>query len=196
MRSHLLASGRTRDATLVSVLAYAGLRPGEALALTWGDVRDRTIMVSKRATLGTVTAGTKSSRRSVRAVTMPAALRGDLLEWQLLSGRPTSGTLVFPTRTGAVWSEYDYRNWRRRIFAPAAASAGVAGIRPYDLRHSFASLLLAQGRSVIDVADQLGHAPTLTLDTYGHVMRELEGRNLGPDDAIAAARRLRTAESG
>jgi hypothetical protein len=58
------------------------------------------------------------------------------------------------------------------------------------------SLLLAQGRSVIDVADQLGHAPTLTLDTHGHVMRELAGRNLGPDEAIAAARRLRIAESG
>jgi integrase len=71
----------------------------------------------------------------------------------------------------------------------------VPGIRPYDLRHSFASLLLAQGRSVIDVADQLGHAPTLTLDTYGQVMRELEGRNQGPDE-IAAARQLRTAESG
>ena len=196
MRSHLLAQGRVGDAALVSVLAYAGLRPGEALALTWSDVRDRTLMVSKRASLGTVTDGAKSSRRSVRAVTMPAALRGDLLEWQLLNGRPTPSTLVFPARSGAVWSEYDYRNWRRRIFAPAATAAGVSGIRPYDLRHSFASLLLAQGRSVIDVADQLGHAPTLTLDTYGHVMRELEGRNLGPDEAIARARRLRTAESG
>jgi hypothetical protein len=54
-------------------------------------------------------------------------------------------------------------------------AAGLPGIRPYDLRHSFASLLLAAGQSVIDVADQLGHAPTLTPDTYGHVMRELEG---------------------
>jgi integrase len=98
---------------------------------------------------------------------------------------------VFRARSGAVWSEFDYRTWRRRIFAPAAAAAGAPGIRFYDLRHSFASLLLAQGRSVIDVADQLGHAPRLTLDTYGHVMRELEGRNVGPT-AIAAARRLRT----
>ena len=66
----------------------------------------------------------------------------------------------------------------------------------YDLRHSFASLLLAGGRLVIDVADQLGHAPTLTLDTYGHVMRELEGVRQSPDEAIAAARRLPSAQSG
>jgi integrase len=36
-----------RDATLVSVLAYAGLRPGEALGLRWGDIRDRTILVQR-----------------------------------------------------------------------------------------------------------------------------------------------------
>jgi integrase len=35
----------TRDATLISVLAYAGLRPGEALGLRWGDIRERTILV-------------------------------------------------------------------------------------------------------------------------------------------------------
>lgn len=84
----------------------------------------------------------------------------------------------------------------RREPRPAGTAAEVPGIRPYYLRHSFASLLLAQGRSVIDVDDQLGHAPTPTLDTYGHVMRELEGRNQRPDEAIAAARQLRSAESG
>ena len=43
---------RQRDAVLVSVLAYAGLRPGEALALTWLDVRDCTLLV-EHATDGT-----------------------------------------------------------------------------------------------------------------------------------------------
>ena len=41
-----------QDATLVSVLAYAGLRPGEALALTWGDVGERTILVERSVALG------------------------------------------------------------------------------------------------------------------------------------------------
>src|SRR5207302_3998981 len=36
-----------RDATLISVLAYAGLRPGEALALRWGDVADGTLIVER-----------------------------------------------------------------------------------------------------------------------------------------------------
>ena len=45
LRAHLLDSGQMRDAVLVSVLAYSGLRPSEALALTWSHVRERTILV-------------------------------------------------------------------------------------------------------------------------------------------------------
>ena len=59
-----------QDATLVSVLAYAGLRPGEALALTWADVGERTILVERSVALGEVKeTKTRSSRG--RAVVSP-----------------------------------------------------------------------------------------------------------------------------
>ena len=45
---------------------------------------------------------------------------------------------------------------------------------PYALLHSFASLLLHEGRSVMYVARELGHDARLTLTTYGHVMDELD----------------------
>jgi hypothetical protein len=48
------------------------------------------------------------------------------------------------------------------------------GATPSALRHSFASLLLHEGRSVIYVARQLGHDARLTLTTYGHVIDELD----------------------
>ena len=61
--------------------------------------------------------------------------------------------------------------------------------RPYDLRHSFASLLLHEGRSVIYVARQLGHDARLTLSTYGHVIDELEHvPRIDAEAAIAEAR--------
>jgi integrase len=61
---------------------------------------------------------------------------------------------------------------------------------PYDLRHSFASLLIHEKRlSIVEIADQMGHAPTMTSDTYGHVMRELRGAEpVSAEDQIRRAR--------
>jgi Phage integrase family len=90
---------------------------------------------------------------------------------------------------GQPWSEAAYQSWRRRAFAHAHKAAGVEHARLYDLRHSFASPLLHEGRSVIYVAPQLGHGAQLTLGTYGHVVDELdESPRLDAEDAIAAAR--------
>jgi hypothetical protein len=59
----------------------------------------------------------------------------------------------------------------------------------YDLRHSFVSLLLAERRSLLDVAKQAGHSPTMALNTYGHVIEELEGAvTVSAEDAIRRAR--------
>jgi hypothetical protein len=57
------------------------------------------------------------------------------------------------------------------------------------MRHSFASLLLHEGRSVIYVARQLGHGADMTMKVYGHVIEELEDAPRIPaEDAIRAAR--------
>jgi integrase len=44
--------------------------------------------------------------------------------------------------------------------------------RPYDCRHSFASLLLAEGRQPLYVAQQLGHSLAVLLSTYSHLIAE------------------------
>ncbi len=83
-----------------------------------------------------------------------------------------------------------YRNWRRKTFKPAAEKAGLLkSMRPYDLRHSFCSLLLAEGSSPVEVAAQAGHSPTMTLNTYGHVIDEPAGAKR--QDAEAAIREAR-----
>jgi integrase len=176
-----------RDAMFLSVLAYAGLRPGEALALQWRDIREQTLLIERAASLGEETDTKTTGHRTVRLL---APLASDLREWKLRSGRPDGRALVFPSATGTVWSLAAYQSWRRRKFAGALAAAGLEHARPYDLCHSFASLLLHEGRSVIYVARQLGHDARLTLTTYGHVMDEFEDQPQLPAVAIGRAREV------
>jgi integrase len=180
------AASSPRDAALFAVLAYAGLRPGEALALRWSDVRDRTLLVERSLSLG-AEKGTKTGAH--RTVRLLAPLAADLREWRMRAGRPEPRAVIFPGHDGKPWSEPAYQSWRRRSFKRAAKAAGVERGRPYDLRHSFASLLLHEGRSVVYVARELGHGAALTLGTYGHVIDELDDApRINAEAAIAAAR--------
>ena len=91
------AASTQRDATLLSVLAYAGLRPSEALALRWGDVRERTLLVQRALSLGADEDTKTTQHRTVRLL---APLKSDLDEWRLASGRPADHRLVFSSQAG------------------------------------------------------------------------------------------------
>jgi integrase len=183
----LRAAADPRTAMLVSLVAYAGLRPSEALALQWRDVREHTLLVERALDGADGSRAPKGWR--ARAVRLLAPLAQDLREWRLASGRPDGRAPVIPARNGGTWSEQCYRSWRRGAFARAAAAAGAHGARPYDLRHSYASLLLHEGRSVVYVARQMGHDATMTLLVYGHALDELENQpRVDAAQAIAQAR--------
>jgi site-specific recombinase XerD len=60
----------------------------------------------------------------------------------------TAESPVFTGANGEPWTAEGFNKWRQRGFRAALDAAGVDAARPYDLRHSFASLLLHEGRSV------------------------------------------------
>jgi integrase len=152
---------------VVSLLAYAGCRPGELLTLTWDDVGEATIVLRSAAGAGNEK-GTKTG--VVRSVPLIRPLREDV-----------DG---LARERDQVLGRIDWPNWRGRVWKPARQAAGFRG-RPYDLRHTFASLLIAEGRPVHEVARLLGHStPRLTLDTYGHLFAEAQ---LRPDEPMEAA---------
>jgi integrase len=90
-----------RDATLISVLAYAGLRPGEAVALQWRDIREQTILVERAISLGEEKDTKTAAHRTVRLLEPLAA---DLRAWRLRSGRRSENSLTFPSATGTPWT--------------------------------------------------------------------------------------------
>jgi Phage integrase family len=73
---------------------------------------------------------------------------------------------LFPGRQGELVTEADER-WYRDMFKQVVSAARLPGFVPYDLRHTFASLLLSANVPLLYVSKQLGHAkPTTTLEHY------------------------------
>jgi len=174
------------DAVMVSILAYAGLRPGEARGLQWSDVGN--VLHVRRAVGPEGVKGTKTGK--TRAVPLASALRADLEAWKRQLGFPASDAFILARADGAPWFETDWRNWRKRKFAPAAAAAKVNIARPYDLRHSAASLWIAEGQTIVEIAARLGHKPTMTLSTYAHPIADRDPNDQRTfDDRVMAARR-------
>ncbi len=79
--------------------------------------------------------------------------------------------LVFPSQVGTPLEDKRIRE----VFFRICDRAGVPRVRPYDLRHSAASLMLALGYSAKIVAERLGHSNvSLTLSTSSHVLPGLQ----------------------
>ncbi len=175
IRKALIRDGKHADAGLIAVLAYAGLRPGEALGLRRNDIRENTILVERSVAFGKLKT-TKTGK--TRTVKLLKPLAETLDTWKRISSRNQPTDLVFPAPDGSPWTLDRTNNWRKRTFADAVEAAGLpATTRPYDLRHSYVSLMIAEGASVVEVASQAGHAPTMALSTYAHLFDEHDHTN-------------------
>jgi integrase len=188
VRRWFIARGDHFSATLVSVLAYSGLRPGEALALQRRHVRTATMLIEQAVAQGRLKL--QKTGRVYRTVDLLDPLSEDLAGWFQIAGldRPKAG--LFLGSDGEWFSKDDWDNWRNRRFYAALDDLGLDRFRPYDLRHSFASLLIREGEtSIVELAEQLGHSPTETLKTYGHVFSEYRRQPRVPAIQLIAAAR-------
>jgi integrase len=172
---------------LVLVLAYGGLRWGEAAALRVGRVdplrRRLRIVEAVSDVNGHLITGSPKTHQH-REVVLPGFVTDALAP--LLAGKaPTN--LVFTSRSG---TPLRVQNFRRDVFDRAAASVSLAGLVPHELRHTAASLAVAAGATVKAVQKMLGHASAaMTLDVYADLFDdELDGVAERLDQAAAAAR--------
>jgi integrase len=168
-----------RNEALYAVMLSTGLRRGEALGLMWKDLdRDSGVLQIRRQLKregGTlVTADTKTSR-SRRSVNLPPPMLKALLwhERRQETERTALGTSWINTDfifTSAVGTPIDPRNFYRE-FTKICRDAGMGDWHPHELRHSAASLMLAQGVKLQVVSQVLGHASIrMTADVYGHIL--------------------------
>jgi len=183
VRTLLAVTLDDRSHALFALLVTTGLRLGEALGLRWEDIDLDAGMGAVRQTVhqekgkGMVTGPPKthkSRRPFYLAVSVVKALRRLQLQKkeQCLAAGGTWNVkgFVFSTASGKPLS---YATVYRRFHATLAA-VGLPIIRPHELRHSAASLVLASGKNPKVAQEMLGHSSiTLTMDTYSHVMPSL-----------------------
>lgn len=164
---------------IIQVAIFTGMRQGEILGLQWGDIdwNSRQIHVRRAWKDGAFTE--PKTRNSIRRVDIPECLVLELKKWRL---RCPKGELdlAFPNGAGNPES---HSNLLTRGFYPALRRAGLRRIRFHDLRHIFASLMLANGEDIVRVSRLLGHAsPTVTLNIYSHL---LPREHYGSTDRLA-----------
>lgn len=164
----------------------AGLRLGELLALQWDSIQfglsesdpNRHILVRRNIVRGEQT---DPKNHKSRRVDMSKELRAVLIELRDRAmlramergewderGQPGMPKFVFPSDTGGP---LDGSNVYHRDFLPCLEAAGLRHVTFHALRHTFASLLIQGGASLVYVKEQMGHSSIqVTVDTYGHLI--------------------------
>ncbi|KAA1025577.1 site-specific integrase [Pseudonocardia sp. EV170527-09] len=182
-------------AALWLILLTTGLRRGEVLGLTWSDVDLDAGTLRVRRTVqkldGVFVFGEPKSARSRRVLTLPAVCLAALRrqpeinrgraagEQRRVDGQPAD--LVFVSTSG---QPIDPRSVNR-AFDRLLTKAEVPHSRVHDLRHTCATLLLAEGASDREVMELLGHSSIgITMNTYAHVLDDSKRRMASRMDGL------------
>jgi integrase len=155
-------------AMLLRLYLMTGLRPAEGRALKLGDIDfiGRRVRVERAATLDGAIKNTKTGE--TRWVDLSDGLVAQLLTYLTLMraedmARGKESDWLFPSLTGTLLDERHVV----RAFHRVLDESGLPRFRVYDLRHTFASLLLSSNVPLLYVSQQLGHSkPTITLKYY------------------------------
>lgn len=172
---------------LYALMLSTGLRRGEALGLQWRDFNEETATLLVQRSLiredGVLITKDTKTHKSRRAVNLPEPLVAQLKSHRakqnalkLSLGKSWANTgHIF---TSSIGTPIDPRNLYRE-FQEICRDADIGKWHPHELRHSAASLMLAQGVKLQVVSEVLGHSSIrMTADVYGHV--------LAPDRQAAA----------
>jgi integrase len=177
--SRLLAAAQQHASWYYPLLLCAvrtGMRMGELLGLQWGDIdfRGRFIEVRRAIVRGEIVP-TKSGKirrvdTSQHLTNTLKTLRVRRKEETLKLGWGDVPEWVFVNEVGRL---LDPNNLRKRIFHRCLEKAGIRRVRFHDLRHTFASLLIARNESPKKIQALLGHhSIQVTMDIYGHLYTE------------------------
>jgi integrase len=153
---------------LVQFAFWSGLRTSELVALEWGDIdwHRGVVRVSRAETQAADCPEETKTRAGTRDVKiLPAAMEA-LTAQKAFSLLHPSGRVFLNPRTGEPW--VGDQPIRKTLWTHALTRAKVRYRRPYQTRHTYASMMLSAGESPLWVAQQMGHSDwTMIARVYG-----------------------------
>jgi integrase len=171
MRARLLEEGRLEEATLLSVLAYAGLRPAEAQWLRWRDVNPGVLSVRTRPLDSDAPAAPR--HWPARPVRLLEPLAQDLAQWRSATDAAEDGDLIFRSPfNGGVWAGGEWKRWTQERYLPLVEQLGLEADGPGALRLTFIALSIHAGVSAAELAIELGDDPAATAAAYSNRIQE------------------------
>lgn len=195
-RALLEAAGEKRFEAIYALALALGMRRGEILGLSWANIDLDTRVLRVNQAVQRLKDGLRitevKTERSRRAIALPDSVvralktrRAHQLEERLKAGLRWQDTgLVFTNPNGGPLEPITLHRDYKRILKAAGLSVET---RFHDLRHSAASLLLAEGVQLRVIRQLLGHSSiALTANTYSHVMPAMMREAAEKMDAVLA----------
>jgi len=180
----LLATARADYRDYFTIRIFTGMRTGEAHGLKWKyiDFERRLILIRETFVLGEDEyTKTDSSQRDIQ---MNQVVFEALQRQHAATGKV--GEYVFCNREG---NPLDNDNFNERVWAPLLRHLGLKHRRPYQMRHTAATLWLASGEQPSWIAAQLGHTNTqLLFSTYARFVPNLTRQDGSAIDRLLATR--------
>jgi len=167
----MLDAADDRYRVLLLMALSTGMRQGELLGLQWGDIEwaAKQVWVRRQYTRGRFSE--LKTRYSRRKIGLGDDLIRELKAWKLRCPKGEHD-LAFPNGAG---NPENHGNLLNRGFYPTLRRAGLRRIRFHDLRHTYASFLIAQNVHPKRIQALLGHSSIkVTMDTYGHLMNDAD----------------------
>jgi len=150
-------------ANFVEFKFFTGMRPSEVAALRWSDVDLETqrVHVHRAIVQGQDKATTKTN--TARMVLLNSRALAAVMRQR--AATQLAGDFVFvDPRYGTPW--FDERAFRRSYWTPTLTALGLRYRKPYNTRHSYATMMLMAGMTPAFCAAQLGHSVGMLLGTY------------------------------